>query len=215
MDEAAAYRSLSDLSYVSRETMDRLSVFHDLTLKWTAKINLISKSARSELWARHILDSAQVWEFRPEGTIRNWYDLGSGGGYPAMVVAAIARDQMPDLKVTMVESDVRKCAFLRTAAREMGLSVSVLAQRAEGLDQNTADVVSARALAPVDVLLGYSAKILRNDGVCLFLKGKSCDTEVAQAAKIWSFRAEEMPSQTDPEGTILRLKDIKRGPNTP
>ncbi len=212
--ETKARENLAKRPYVSRETMDRLDLYQQLTLKWTAKINLVSKAAQGELWARHFLDSAQIWPLCPENC-KSWVDLGSGAGFPGLVIAAIAADLSPDLRMTVVESDARKCAFLRTAAREMGIAVQVENCRVEDLAPNIADVVSARALAPVSILCRYSHKILRNDGVCLFLKGKSCGTELEQAAGNWSFLAEKTPSQTDPEGVILRLKDLIRDRSDP
>ena len=207
--EQDAKARLAEMPDVSRETMARLEVYHDLTLKWTPKINLVSKSAQASLWERHFLDSAQLWEFRPHGAKR-WIDLGSGGGFPGMVIAIIAAQAAPELHVTLVESDARKCAFLRTVAREVGIDATVLNQRAEDLPPNQADVVSARALAPIATLLGYAGRILRPGGVCLFLKGRQHDKELEAAAEMWSFEVTKAPSLTDPDGAILKIKDISR-----
>ena len=200
---------LAALPDVSRETLARLEAYHDLTLKWTPKINLVSKAAQADLWQRHFLDSAQLWQLRPTGA-RSWIDLGSGGGFPGLVIAIIAARAAPDLRVTLVESDARKCAFLRAAARETDVDVTVLTQRAESLAPNQADVVSARALAPVSALLGYAARILRPGGVCLFLKGRQHDKELEAAAEMWSFGVTKTPSLTDPDGVILSIEDISR-----
>jgi 16S rRNA (guanine527-N7)-methyltransferase len=182
---------------VSRETMERLDTYHDLTLKWTPKINLVSKAAQGDLWQRHFLDSAQLWQLRPTGA-KSWIDLGSGGGFPGLVIAIIAADAAP------------KCAFLRTVAREVGIDVTVLTQRAEALEPNQADVVSARAVAPVSTLLDYAGRILRLGGICLFLKGRQTDKELEAAAEMWSFEVTKTPSLTDPDGAILKIKDISR-----
>lgn len=200
---------LAAMPDVSRETMTRLETYHELTLKWTPKINLVSKAAQAALWERHFLDSAQLWNLRPPGA-RSWIDFGSGGGFPGLVIAIIAARAAPELHITLVESDARKCAFLRTVARETGVEVTVLTRRAETLEPNQADVVSARALAPVATLLSYAGRILRPGGVCLFLKGRSCDKELEAAAEMWSFEVTKTPSLTDPDGAILRIKDISR-----
>lgn len=207
--EQDARSRIAAMPDVSRETMERLDRYHDLTLKWTPKINLVSKAAQAHLWERHFLDSAQLWQSRPNGA-KAWIDLGSGGGFPGLVIAIIAADAAPELHVTLVESDARKGAFLRTVARDTGIDVTVLTQRAEVLEPNQADVVSARALAPVATLLGYAGRILRPGGVCLFLKGRQADKELEAAAEMWSFEATKTPSLTDPDGAILKIKDISR-----
>lgn len=207
--EQDARRRLSAMPDVSRETMERLDTYYDLTLKWTPKINLVSKAAQADLWQRHFLDSAQLWQLRPTGA-KSWIDLGSGGGYPGLVIAIIAADAAPELHITLVESDARKCAFLRTVAREVGIDVTVLTLRAEALEPNQADVVSARALAPVSTLLDYAGRILRPGGICLFLKGRQTDKELEAAAEMWSFEVTKTPSLTDPDGAILKIKDISR-----
>lgn len=209
MSEQNAKDRLAGLPDVSRETMRRLELYHQLVLKWTPKINLISKSAQQTLWERHLLDSAQLWNLRPKSA-KSWFDLGSGGGFPGMVMAIIAAEADPEVHVTLVESDARKGAFLRTVARETGIDVTVLTERAETLAPNQADLVSARALAPVADLLGYAAGILRSGGVCLFLKGRNHQKELEQAAEMWSFEAEKTPSFTDPDGVVLRIEDISR-----
>ncbi len=207
--ERDAKARLAAMPDVSRETMARLETYHDLTLKWTPKINLVSKAAQEALWERHFLDSAQLWPLCPTDA-KTWIDLGSGGGFPGLVIAIIAAGVAPELRVTLVESDARKCAFLRTVARETGVDVTVLTQRAETLEPNRADVVSARALAPVADLLGYAGRILRPSGVCLFLKGRQHDKELEAAAEMWSFEVTKTPSLTDPDGAILKIKDISR-----
>ena len=184
--EQDARSRLSAMPDVSRETMERLDTYHDLTLKWTPKINLVSKADSAALWERHFLDSAQIWGMRPPAA-NSWFDLGSGGGFPGLVIGIIAARAAPELHITLVESDARKCAFLRTVVRETGINATVLTKRAEDLAPNQADVVSARALAPVATLLGYAGGILRPGGVCLFLKGRQADKELEATAEMWSF----------------------------
>ena len=115
-------------SNVSRETLERLDVYADLLRRWTRKINLVSKGSLEGLWTRHFLDSAQLLTLAPESSV-SWADLGSGGGFPGAVVAVLAAETRPDLKVTLVESDQRKAVFLRTVLRETGVAGDVLTAR--------------------------------------------------------------------------------------
>ncbi|MBT3710487.1 MAG: 16S rRNA (guanine(527)-N(7))-methyltransferase RsmG, partial [Gammaproteobacteria bacterium] len=140
---------------VSRETIEALEHFAALIEKWTVKINLISKASLADLWDRHILDSAQLLKICPRN-IQNWLDLGSGGGLPGVVVAILAKELIPKLTMTLVESDKRKSVFLRTAIRELELNAKVLNARIEKTAPLQADVISARALAELDVLLALA-----------------------------------------------------------
>lgn len=189
---------------VSRETSERLDLLAALVRKWTPRINLIAPATVAELESRHIADSLQLWDLRP-ATPRNWIDLGSGGGFPGLVIAACA----PDLPVTLVESDQRKAVFLRTAAREMGLAPDVICARIEAVPPRPFDVVSARALAPLDRLLPLARPFVAPGGVALFPKGRGADSELTAARAGWHIRAEAIPSRTDPAGTILRLLEFE------
>ncbi|WP_281859618.1 16S rRNA (guanine(527)-N(7))-methyltransferase RsmG, partial [Litoreibacter halocynthiae] len=117
---------------VSRETIERLCTYEDLLKKWTTKINLVAKSTVSQIWSRHFADSAQVFNEIPDSS-KKLCDFGSGGGFPGLVIAALAQEKMSELRVSLVESDVRKASFLVTASREMGLRVDVHADRVESL----------------------------------------------------------------------------------
>lgn len=194
---------------VSRETEDRLLVFVDLLGKWTQKINLISKGTASDTWRRHILDSVQIYDFAPKN-VSLWLDIGSGGGLPGVVVAALAAQFAPGARVAMIESDQRKAAFLRTALRELGLDGDVLASRIDAVPPKSADVLSARALAPLDQLLGFAEMHLRPGGTAIFPKGKTVDQEIADASTNWLFQIEKHASMTDADARILTIKDIKR-----
>lgn len=193
---------------VSRETFERLSAFHDLVQKWSPKINLVSKSDLADLWIRHIWDSAQVdlIEFQA----KNWIDIGSGGGFPAVVLAILAKDRDPQRQITMIESDQRKAAFLRTAIRELSLNARVLVQRVESAEPQCADVVSARALAELSQLLAFSERHLKADGTAVFMKGAQWEKEVEKASESWSFSLKSHKSKTNPSAAILEIKDIKR-----
>ena len=191
---------------VSRETMTRLEVFVAMLTKWNSAINLVSKSTLDDVWFRHVADSVQV--FQHGSNARNWVDLGSGGGFPGAVVAILAAELAPDMKVTMVESDQRKAAFLRQSAQTLGLPTHIIASRIEAIDPMGADVVSARALAPLPQLCAFSKHHLAQNGTAIFLKGKGAAAEIAQARVDWSFDLESFPSTTDPSSVVLVLREI-------
>lgn len=192
---------------VSRETLDRLNRFVALVEKWTPAINLIAKSTLPDIWHRHVLDSAQLFPLAPREP-GLWMDLGSGAGFPGIVLAAIAAERSPETRFILVESDLRKATFLRTAIRDLNLKAEVLAERIEALHPMRADVVSARALAPLDVLCGLAAPHLSAESVCLFPKGAAHAGEIAQARKTWKMDLEVHPSMTDSEAVILKLKAL-------
>ncbi len=191
---------------VSRETSEKLEALAALTLKWTNKINLISRSTREDIQDRHIRDSAQLYLLAPTSWI-SWTDLGSGGGYPGLVIATLASGRQ---RVTLIESDARKCTFLRTAIRELDLPASVVNERIENANLVSSDVVSARALAPLESLLTYTEHLLKKDGVALFPKGRGYLDEIAAAHRNWAFEHEALPSITSPDARILRLSGINR-----
>lgn len=194
---------------VSRETLVRLEQFAALLTRWNARINLVASSTVPDLWGRHILDSTQIFALAPRST-RHWVDLGSGGGFPALICAILAREGLPECHFTLIESDKRKCAFLTTAARDLDLPVRVIAERAEAVPGQSADVVSARALAPLPDLLPLVAAHLGQNGVALLPKGKNHAAELAAARAGWQFDADAVESQTDPLARVLILKGIAR-----
>ena len=194
---------------VSRETTDRLETYRQLLLRWNPKINLVSKSTLADAWKRHMVDSAQIFELAPENA-RLWADFGSGGGFPGAVVAIMALEKSPDMAITLVESDQRKAAFLRTVIRETGAKAAVLARRVEQVDPLSANVVSARALAPLTALLGFAETHMATGGTAIFPKGATADKEIAVALESWRFDCEKIPSETDESGLILRIGDIER-----
>lgn len=190
---------------VSRETAERLNIFADLVRKWTPKINLIAPSTVAELETRHIGDSHQLLDLA--GNARTWIDLGSGGGFPGAVVAIAGQDR--GLDVTLVESDARKAAFLRTVARETGVPMSILNRRIEDVT-GAFDIVSARALAPLSRLLELAHPLVTRDGRCLFLKGAKAQDEVAEALENWTFDCKTHPSKTAPDAVVLDIGGIER-----
>lgn len=204
MTGAEAFRSRFD---VSRETVGRLETYRSLLARWNPRINLVARSTLDKVWDRHFTDSAQLFALRPDGA-RHWADLGSGGGFPGLVIAILAAEGAPDLRVTLVESDQRKCAFLATVLRETGVSATILAQRIESVPPLGADVVSARALAPLETLVGYARRHLAPGGRALFLKGESLAAELDIARRSWRFSQETVPSLTDPSAAVVVMKDI-------
>lgn len=194
---------------VSRETIQLLEQLEALLRKWNPAINLVSPNTLSEIWSRHFIDSAQLLHLLDHSP-NHWADLGSGGGFPGLVVGVLAKERFPEMKLTLVESDKRKAAFLSTAARDLGISATVAPVRIEMLDPLAVDVLSARALASLDLLLGFAERHLSPDGIALFPKGNRWREEVALAKQKWSFDCEQKPSATDPESVVLKIKGLQR-----
>jgi 16S rRNA (guanine527-N7)-methyltransferase len=193
---------------VSRETFGRLEVYAELLKKWNPKINLVSKNSIEDLWERHFVDSAQIFSLMKPNS-RHWVDLGSGGGFPGLVVAILALEMAPDLKVTLIESDKRKSAFLRTVSRETNCKVTVLAERIETIEPLNADVLSARALADLSTLLGFADRHLQKTGICLFPKGHTWEKELKEAHESWRFSLDTTNSETQENAVILKINEIE------
>jgi len=205
-DRAAALR----LVPVSRETAARLDEFVALLLRWQKAVQLVAPSTLPRLWTRHIADSLQIIEHAPAA--KRWIDLGSGGGFPGLVVA-IALADAPETIVHLVESDTRKAAFLREAARIIGAPAEVHAERIESVAERFAgdvEIVTARALAPLARLLELAAPLLSGGARGIFLKGQDVDNELTQAAKSWNITAKTFPSRTDSRGRILIVDRVVR-----
>lgn len=196
------------LNNVSRETIGQLRSFEKLAQKWTKKINLVSSNDVSQIWERHIVDSVQVYDLAPDSG--SWLDIGSGGGFPGLVAAILAKEMSPEQSFTLVDSDQRKCAFLRTVARELDLNVKVLAERVEKMEPMCVDVLSARAMDDLTGLLHHMERHVSEGGVALFPKGARWEREHEQAQKHWSYELEVIKSETNPEATILKIKELTR-----
>ena len=190
------------LADVSRETRRRLEVFVETLQRWQKAINLVSRSTLDDIWTRHIIDSAQIVRLLPAGPAI-LADLGSGGGFPGLVIAALR----PDLQITLIESDARKAAFLGEVGRRMGLEnqPKIAISRIETAPPVGADIVTARALAPLGQLLGWARRHRKDPAICLFHKGKGWSTEVEEAKKEWQFSPEPVASVTDRDAVILRI----------
>jgi 16S rRNA (guanine527-N7)-methyltransferase len=210
---------------VSRETVARLETYAALLRQWQKAVNLVAVSTLDAVWQRHFADSAQLLALAPKA--RRWVDLGSGAGFPGLVIAVLLADAAcqqrrednqnpgPGLGpgVTLIESDGRKGAFLRAVARELGVVVDILSTRIESDATQSRvaapDVVTARALAPLDKLLSLAAPLWSPRTIGLFLKGREAVNEVATALKVWTFQHELIPSSTEAEAHIVRVGTLE------
>jgi len=190
---------------VSRETLARLKAYVGLLTDWNARHNLVSAKSLDDVWRRHIWDSAQLTAFVP-ATAKTLADLGSGAGFPGLVLAELLRDRV---KVSLFESTGKKAEFLKAAADRMGLAVDIRNERIEAAPRRPFDVVTARALAPLDKLLLYAQHLADKRTVCLFLKGQSLASELTEARKSWRMKALQHQSATDPSGVILEVRELE------
>ncbi len=188
---------------VSRETLARLKAYADVLADWNALHNLVSQNSLEDLWRRHFWDSAQLAPLVP-AEAKNLADLGSGAGFPGLVLAAM----LPDVSVTLFEATAKKCAFLRAAAERMDIDVRVENARMEDLPPYPYDVVTARAVAPLSKLLEYAHNFVGPNSVCLFLKGQNVGSELTEAHKCWKMQVSQVPSQTDPSGAIVAVREL-------
>lgn len=192
------------LTNVSRETLDRLTLYVELLRSWNRRINLVGRTTIGDVWRRHILDSFQLFPLIPDGA-RTLVDLGSGAGLPGLVLALLGAPG-----VVLIESDLRKAAFLREAIRITQAPARLLAGRSDRIAPFPADVITARAVAPLPELLDIVYPFLGAHSICLFLKGRQVDEEVAAATRRWRMTLTRHPSAADPAGVILRLEGLAR-----
>jgi 16S rRNA (guanine527-N7)-methyltransferase len=200
---AAGQRRLRELDpTVSRETVGRLETMVEVLLRWQKAINLVGRATLDDVWTRHILDSAQLAPLIPKES-KGLADLGSGAGFPGLVLAALC----PTLDVTLIESDARKAAYLGEAARKMGLPKQprIVVGRIETAPPTQADIVTARALAPLGQLLAWADRHRSDPAICLFHKGKGWQVELTEAMKDWEIEYTPQPSITDRDAVILRI----------
>ncbi len=189
---------------VSRETLARLQVYADLLALWNKKINLVGRSTEGEVWQRHMLDSAQLFPLIPSNA-KVLIDLGSGAGFPGLVLAIMG---IPE--VHLVESDQRKCAFLREAARITQAPATIHAKRIDEVKVFPIDVITARALAPVADLLDWSERFLTEKTILIFPKGQNVEVELTDAHKRWRITVDQRPSRSESRGTILCINEVRR-----
>ncbi len=188
---------------VSRETLARLQAFESLLRQWQKTINLVSVRTLDDIWRRHFLDSGQLCRLMPDA--KTIVDIGSGGGFPGLVIAIMTGDH-----VTLIEADQRKAAFLREAARVTSADTEVIAGRAEAVPATPADVVTARALAPLSKLLFLAEPWVRPGGRCYFLKGANVEEELTDAKRLWDITYDLVPSLSDSAGAIVCVKELRR-----
>lgn len=192
---------------VSRETLDRLRAYDAVLLDWSSRHNLISRSTIEERWDRHYRDSAQLFALIPADA-RTLVDLGSGAGFPGLVLAAMGAEM--GLLVALVESTGKKAAFLDAAVRAMSLqNARVIPQRIETVAISPPDVVTARALAQLEMLLAYADQFADENTVLVFPKGQDVEGELTQAAKSWHMKVDRRPSVTSPGSTILVIREFR------
>jgi 16S rRNA (guanine527-N7)-methyltransferase len=191
---------------VSRETEVELAALKDLVLRWNQRINLIGPTTEDGFDRRHLADSIQVYRLAPDFT--KWVDIGTGGGFPGLVAAALAKKSRPDARFVLIESDSRKAAFLQTAVHHLHLNAEVQSHRAESCKQQAAEIVSARAVGPLTRLLPLVCRHLAPHGTALLPKGQNWQTEIEDVRQRFQFTAEAVPSMTDPRARILVVRDI-------
>ena len=193
---------------VSRETKEKLELMERELRRWQAIKNLVGPATLDQIWDRHIVDSLQLLDLAPDA--QTWLDLGSGAGFPGLVLAIAGAER--GLKVHLVESNSRKCAFLRHVTRLAGVSATIHEARLETVIPGftgKADVVSARALAVLPLLLEWTEPLLKVGTIGVFPKGRDAEIELTEARKRWTFTADILPSRTDSEARILRITSIE------
>jgi len=195
------------LTPVSRETEARLDCFVALLRQWQQRMNLIAPSTELTVWTRHIADSLQLLDLAPGAKI--WVDLGSGGGFPGLVIACALADT-PGAQVHLIESNGKKAGFLREAARITGAAAAIHAERIAEFVKHAPehiDVVTARALAPLNKLLAEASPLLKTGTTALFPKGQDVAAELTAAAKCWKIQPSLVPSRTDPNARIVVVRN--------
>ncbi len=208
---ASSAESFAETFKVSHETIHRLERYVELLEHWQKTTNLVAPSTLPHVWSRHLADSAQLSGLAPKA--RLWLDLGSGGGFPGLVVAVL-RSGDPDFRMHLVEANQKKCAFLGQVARALEAPVDIHAMRIEQFAENaqslSPDVVSARALAPLPRLLELAEPFLQEGTRGVFLKGRETEAEIAAAQDGWRFEHVCYPSLTDDDARIVEIANLHR-----
>lgn len=192
---------------VSRETFERLKAYEDSLHEWQKKFNLVSNASLADAWNRHFLDSVQLFKYIPQNA-KTLYDFGSGAGFPGMVLAIMAKEKTPYLKVSLIESVGKKTLYLNEVKKITETNVTIINDRIENINVQKADVITSRALASLKELFGYVYKFCKKETVCIFPKGKKYAEEITEAQKDWKFKILIEPSEQSDEGKILIITDL-------
>ncbi|HSZ74743.1 MAG TPA: 16S rRNA (guanine(527)-N(7))-methyltransferase RsmG [Rhizomicrobium sp.] len=203
LPEAFGPEDFARAANVSRETLARFEAFAALLSDWNSRQNLISRSSLADVWKRHIWDSAQLVPLIPANA-KNLIDLGSGAGFPALVIATLRSD----LRILLYEATAKKCRFLAEGAAALHVTVDIRNVRIEEAKREAFDVVTARACAPLDNLLAYASRFQGPKTVNLFLKGQNVEAELAEAAISWKMKVKTHLSQSDPTGRLLEIRAL-------
>ena len=202
------YSSLNEILPVSRETFLKLEILADGVERWQPKTNLIANGTLDDLWSRHIADSLQSIALKPSA--KHWIDIGSGGGFPGLVIAACMA-MSEDSTVHLVESNSKKCAFLRQMNRQMGAKAEIHADRIESAAKriSTPEIVTARALAALPKLLDLASPWLLDGAIGLFHKGRDFEAEIKECDGLWEFDLINHPSTISDESVILEISNLR------
>ncbi len=206
-------KNIAEKYNVSHETITDLNTYHTLLIEWQEKINLVSDSSLLQAKTRHFEDSVQLFKYIPKGA-ETLIDFGSGAGFPALVLAIIAKTETPYLNISMVESIKKKTVFLKEVAEKTGTKVQIINDRIENVKTQKFDVITSRAMTSLDNLLNYSYRFCSKNTVCIFPKGKKYAEELSLAHKKWNFKCCIEPSSISDEGKILIITKLsKKGEN--
>lgn len=194
---------------VSRETFDKLKTYEASLHEWQKKFNLVSNSTLENAWERHFLDSVQLFSLLPKDA-KVMYDFGSGAGFPGMVLAIMANEKTPYLKVNLVESTGKKTLYLNEVKRLTSTNVTIINKRIENLKPQIADVITSRALSSLKELFSYASRFCGPQTTCIFPKGKKYAEEIAEAKTLWNFDCELVKSEQSEEGMILVITNLSK-----
>ena len=199
--------NLIDKMKVSRETITKLKAYEKTLKEWQNKFKLVSNNSLNDAWNRHFLDSLQLMEYIPDDA-KTLLDLGSGAGFPAMVIAIASAQRLPDLKVSLVESVKKKTLYLNAVRDLCGVNVNIVNDRIENIDQQKVDVITSRAMCNLTDLLKYAYRFTTKKTTLIFPKGKSYQVELDNAKKYWHFDCKIKQNKICSEGVILLITDL-------
>ena len=192
---------------VSRETLNGFYEYETLLSKWNEKINLVSKNTLVDIWERHFLDSGQIIK-HVEASGKRWVDVGSGAGFPGLVVALLLRDRKIDCDLVLVEKNSKKGFFLNEVIRKLNLSVEVVNENIDNLEPLNADILTARAFSELNNLIEIAFRHRKKEGICIFLKGENYRIELDKTLNYWFFDYDIVDSLSSSSGKIIRVKKI-------